>query len=292
MINATSDTRGARPLDDPETLREVAHLLREGVYVADEEGRVLDANAAFVDLMGAAALTEVVGRRVEEMVAEPARRRAALVGIADAGGARELEVQILRPDGTTRTVLETVWARGGARAAMRFYGIVSDVTEARTLEARLRDAVTRDPLTGAYDRRHVETVSRELEQDARGGWGCLHVSARDGIASVVARRGRSAADDALQRMGRFLMRHVRADEPVIRLADDAFLVVLKGATGDRTERVARRLQLQALRTAPVPFQLGWAAREGSEPLDALVRRASSRAVPVLVVERERDDRLA
>ena len=300
MIHATPDapndapnaanTPGTRPLDDPETLREMAHLLREGVYVAEADGRVLDANAAFLEMTGAATIAELSARRLDDLVTDPARRRAALAGLAETGGARELEVQLLRPDGSTRTVLETVWARG-AQGATRLHGILADVSEARTLEARLRDAVARDPLTGAFDRRHLDTVAREVEHDARAGWGCLHVNVRDGVAAVSARRGRPAADEALQRMGRFLMRSVRADEPVIRLDDDAFLVVLKGATGDRTERVARRLQLQALRTAPVPFHLGWAAREGGERLEELVSRASARGVPVLVVERERDDRM-
>ncbi|MGZ8458212.1 MAG: hypothetical protein ACXWZ4_16520, partial [Gemmatirosa sp.] len=79
-----------------------------------------------------------------------------------------------------------------------------------------------------------------------------------------------------------LLRQVRGNAPVIRRGDDAFLVVLWGASGEAGERGARRGQLLALRGAPGPLSLGWAARERGESLPAVVARASAQRVPVLV----------
>ena len=47
----------------------------------------------------------------------------------------------------------------------------------------------------------------------------------------------------------------------------------------------RRLQLAALRTAPAPFSLGWASREGDESLEKTVNRADQELLTVRVVER-------
>jgi GGDEF domain-containing protein len=80
------------------------------------------------------------------------------------------------------------------------------------------------------------------------------------------------------------MRQVRGNEPVIRLGGDEFLVVLGGASAEQVERVARRVQLLALRGAPGPLSLGWAARERGESLPAVVARASGQRVPVPVGE--------
>jgi diguanylate cyclase (GGDEF)-like protein/PAS domain S-box-containing protein len=276
-------------LDDPETLRELVRYLREGLYVTDAEGHLLDVSPAFLEMVGAAAVDDIAGRPLEDLLVDPAPRRAALGSAVRDGAVRELELTLLRPDGERRTVLDTVVQRRDDQGRVFFHGILLDVTPHRALEARLRESVTRDALTGAFNRRHLDAIGREMERDAGGGWGCLYVDV-DGFGAYNVRHGQEAGDAVLVRMARFLMRHVRADEPVVRVGDDEFVVILRGATDQRTERVARRLQLTALRTAPVPFSLGWAVREESEGIDALVERAAAAKVPVRVVERMSDAR--
>lgn len=276
-----------RSLDDPETLRELAHYLREGLYVTDEEGHVLDANAAFVEIVGAASADEVIGRSLEEFLVDPTPRRAALTQ-ADAT-VRELELTVIRADGERRDVLDTVYQRSDERGRVYRHGILADATKFRALEARLRENATRDSLTGAYNRRQLDAIGAEMERGGGCGWGCLFIDL-EGFGAFNARHGHDAGDDALLRMARFLMRHVRGDEPVIRLSNDEFVVVLRGASDQRTERVARRLQLTALRTAPIAFALGWAVREDEESIESLVARAAAVQVPVRVVERVQDAR--
>jgi diguanylate cyclase (GGDEF)-like protein/PAS domain S-box-containing protein len=276
-----------RSLDDPETLRELTRYLREGLYITDADGRLLDANPAFIEIIGAASIDEIVGRSFEEFLADPAPRRQALAERDST--VRELELSVVRADGERREILDTVYQRVDEKGQLFRHGIVKDATQYRALEARLRESVTRDSLTGAYNRRHLDVIAREVDRGGGGGWGCLYIDI-EGFGAYNARHGRDAGDDVLIRMARFLMRHVRADEPVIRLSNDEFVVVLRGASDQRTERVARRLQLTALRTAPIAFTLGWAVREDGEGIDALLTRAADHQVPVRVVERVQDAR--
>jgi diguanylate cyclase (GGDEF)-like protein len=92
-------------------------------------------------------------------------------------------------------------------------------------------------------------------------------------------------DHTLIRMSRFLMRQVRAEEAVVRIGGDEFLIVLEGAGETQAEMVARRLQKAALRTAPVPFSLGWAARKPSETFQQTMHRADQNLLAVRVIER-------
>jgi len=92
-------------------------------------------------------------------------------------------------------------------------------------------------------------------------------------------------DHTLIRMSRFLMRQVRAEEAVVRVGGDEFLIVLEGASESHAEMVARRLQLAALRTAPVPFSLGWATRLGEETFQQTMHRADQSLLAVRVIER-------
>jgi GGDEF domain-containing protein len=89
-------------------------------------------------------------------------------------------------------------------------------------------------------------------------------------------------------MARFLMRDVRADEPVIRMGGDEFLIVLTGDNAGRTETVATRLQHAAARSAPVAFSLGWADRAGGESFEQTVERADKNLIGVRVLVRSGD----
>ena len=124
-------------LQDPATLRQLVGQLREGVYVSNIEGRILDANPAFVRMFGLASLDELANHTISDFVVDPARRAAELELIAREGGVREFEMQIRRPDGQVRTLLEACHAASAAgTGATLFHGILVDVTDRKEEDAR------------------------------------------------------------------------------------------------------------------------------------------------------------
>jgi GGDEF domain-containing protein len=82
------------------------------------------------------------------------------------------------------------------------------------------------------------------------------------------------------------MRHVRAEEAVVRVGGDEFLVVLCDSDEDQTEHVVARLRAAAATSAPVPFSMGWAARRHPETFEATMVRADHRLLAVRVDERK------
>ncbi len=87
-------------------------------------------------------------------------------------------------------------------------------------------------------------------------------------------------------MARFLMRHVRAEEAVVRVGGDEFLVVLCDSDHDQTENVVERLRAAASGSAPVPFSMGWAARRSDETFESTMVRADQQLLAVRVDERK------
>ena len=164
--------------------------------------------------------------------------------------------------------------------------LVRDITARKELEALLEEMSVRDPLTGCYNRRYLLELAERTQQgsDALGSWGCIFVDI-DRFKQFNDEFGHQRGDEILQRMARFIMRHVRADEPVIRLGGDEFLVALVGSDEARTADVARRLQHAAARSAPVAFSLGWAVRRPSESLEATLLRANRQLIEVRVLSR-------
>jgi len=131
---------------------------------------------------------------------------------------------------------------------------------------------THDALTGCHNRRYLDQLDIEFKTDPAERWGCLFIDI-DHFKRYNDENGHQAGDRVLVRMSRFLMRQVRAEEAVVRVGGDEFVVILKGADVGRTKRVAERLKSAAVRSAPVSFTLGWAAREAGESLVKLLDRA-------------------
>jgi len=272
-------------LSDPKTLALFVERLDAGIYITDAEGRFLDANPAFLRLFGLASKEELASARVSDFLAEPERRSELLALLDDQGSVRSYETEFVRRDGTRLILSDTTYlVRDPSSGKPIYHGIVLDVTHAKAMEAELRSQVMRDALTGCYNRRYLLELEERTSQGALGSWGCVFVDI-DRFKQFNDEFGHQRGDEVLQRMARFLMRHVRADEPVIRLGGDEFLVVLVGADQQRTEDVATRLQHAAARSAPVPFSLGWAARQAGESLEQTLEQADRHLISVRVLTR-------
>jgi len=149
-----------------ETLRHFVAHLEEGVYVTSAAGDLLDANPALLSIFGVASLDELRRFRVQELWVEPARRAEELALLQRDGKVRDFEIQLRRPGGEVRTVLDTCSAMEDAESGRTLcFGILVDVTERRRAEAALRSIlVGTAPATGdAFFRTLVEHLARALE---------------------------------------------------------------------------------------------------------------------------------
>jgi diguanylate cyclase (GGDEF)-like protein/PAS domain S-box-containing protein len=273
-----------RSLKHPEALTALMENLRESFYITNARGDVIDANPAFLSMLGVRSIADLRSYSLSDMIAEPKRRMEELELLDSTGSVRDFEIEIVRPDGAVRTVLDSCYVCVDDETRESFYhGVMVDITDRKRQEDALREQSVRDPLTGCYNRRYLEQIEPELE-GSDSPFGCIFIDI-DHFKQYTDLHGHAMGDTTLVRMSRFLMRQVRAEEPVIRLGGDEFLLVLNPADEDAVEMVARRLQLAAIRTAPVPFSLGWSARRPGESVQDTVNRADQRLLSVRVMER-------
>jgi diguanylate cyclase (GGDEF)-like protein/PAS domain S-box-containing protein len=287
---AVSSTR-FRSLSDPDSLREFARQLREGIYIITRDGQILDANPAFLEMFGVRSIVDFGSSTARDLFVDPARRVEELRLLDRDGSVREFEMAVKQPDGGQRTVLDTCYLIRDPSTGEEFiHGIIVDITSRKELEARLRDMSTHDPLTGALNRRYLGELDQRFAADPDLECGCIFVDI-DHFKIYNDARGHSEGDEVLKRMVRFLMRFSRTEEAVVRFGGDEFVVVLHGADAAETKLVADRFRSEAFEKAPVPFSLGWAARETGEPVQRLVDRADRGMLAVRVMKRQSDPRL-
>jgi len=256
-------------LDDPEVLREFVGRIAEGVYITSLDGQILDANPGFVQMLGFKSLDELLQHKVMDLV-DPAVREREVEILKRVGSVRDFELQIRRPDGEVRTVLDTAYAVVDAATGQTvFRGILHDVTIHKRLEWQLQEQSIRDPLTGVYNRRYLKEFEERVGDDS---WGCIYVDI-DHFKLYNDSHGHQAGDNVLIRLTRFMMRHLRAQEAVVRMGGDEFLILLPATDLARTVKTAERIEAAAGKEAPAPFSMGYAARERGETLEKTIHRA-------------------
>jgi len=277
-------------LSDPEALLQFVRNLGEGLYITSTDGRILDANPAFLAMFGVESLDELAPYRAGDLLTDPARRDIQRALLDRDGMVRNFELDLRRPDGQMRTVLDTSYVVRDAETGEAYYhGVLVDITPRKQLEAELLELSTHDALTGALNRRYLDRLDEEFRQDPAGKWGCLFIDI-DHFKQYNDEFGHQAGDRILVRMARFLMRHVRAEEAVVRVGGDEFVVILVDSDEAQAEAIADRLRQSGERSAPVPFSLGWAARRSNESLMRMIDRADHGLLAVRVVQRHSDPR--
>lgn len=276
--------RRFRSLSDPHTLSELAQRLKEGIYITTLDGEIIDANPAFLEMFGVDSLEDLKGQRASDFV-KPEVRAREMALLEREGSVRDIEFQLTRRDGEIRTVVDSAFLSVDPETGEKYcHGILVDITQRKELQTQLLELSIRDPLTGCYIRRYMNTVMRQCEAQPKGEWGCIYLDI-DHFKQYNDKNGHAEGDSVLVKMARFLMRHVRAEEAVVRVGGDEFLVVLCDSGLDQTDHVASRLRAAAPTSAPGPFSMGWAARKNGESFEETMIRADRRLLAVRVDER-------
>ena len=273
-----------RNLSDPRTLSELALRLKEGIYITTLDGEIVDANPAFFEMFGVDSLEDLKGYRTSDFVRPDVRARE-MAQLEREGSVRDVEFQLTRRDGEIRTVVDSAFLSIDPDSGEKYcHGILVDITQRKELQTQLLELSIRDPLTGCYNRRYLNTVMRQCEAQPKGEWGCIYLDI-DHFKQYNDTNGHAEGDAVLVKMARFLMRHVRAEEAVVRVGGDEFLVALCDSDEDQTEHVVARLRTAAPTSAPVPFSMGWAARRRGETFETTMVRADHQLLAVRVDER-------
>ena len=268
-------------LSSLDTVRALVDRLREGIYITNPEGVILDANPAFLEMFGLRSVKQLRKYRAADLLVRPENRERELEAIARDGSVREFELQIRRPDGKVRTVLDSCYAVVDPHSEqMLYHGILIDITPIKDLEEQLREQATRDPLTGCYNRRFLNDYTLNLQVEGTE-WGAAVIDI-DHFKTYNDKFGHQVGDQVLLKTARFLMRQVRAEDVVCRIGGDEFLILLPNTTKTTTERIITRIQRAARKSAPVPFSLGWSARENGESLESTIGRADRELISVRV----------
>ena len=267
-------------LTDSEVLKDLVSRIGEGVYITNERGAILDANPAMLAMMGVKSVDELRRLPVTKFI-EPSVRAEEIGLMRRDGRVLDFELALKRPDGSVVWGLDTAYAVKLPEGQTVYRGIMRDITERKHLEQQLYQQSVRDPLTGAFNRRHLATFEEKWKER---GWGCLIFDV-DHFKHYNDTYGHHAGDEVLVSLAFFLTRQMRGDASLVRMGGDEFLILLPKASERDAEAAHQRIEAAARNQAPVPLSMGWAARENHESLEKTIQRADANLYQVRTVAR-------
>ncbi len=256
-----------------------------GVALLQKDGTIVEANEAMSALLGEPGII-LNGRRPHDFSpADDAERAEQMLrSVVDTQeDAFSEEFRFVRRDGTT------VWGAVAVSHArqtrdVQLIMMVTDVTERKTLEARLLHQAFYDSLTGLANRSlfrdRVEHALARTQRE-RSEVGVLFLDL-DNFKSVNDTLGHAAGDSLLKVVSSRLLSATRGCDTVARLGGDEFAVILERVRNEAdavvvAERITASLrapiELDSGNFVHVTSSIGIARADAAETVDELLRNA-------------------
>jgi diguanylate cyclase (GGDEF)-like protein/PAS domain S-box-containing protein len=250
--------------------------------VRSEDSSVVFGNSRCADLFGIPQ-DELQGKQAVEYYVVPSERERIVERVLKEGYVDGETVRMRRQSG------QEFWALVSLRA-IEFDGTpallagITDVTEQKALEDRLRELAMHDELTGLYNRRHfVELAEAEVARARRTGMPLsLAMLDIDHFKAVNDAFGHPVGDSALKVLARCMRETLRTSDVPARLGGEEFVVLLMdtglegaAAVTERLRERVGRAEVPAGRERVARFTVsgGVAELAPGERLDGLLARA-------------------
>jgi diguanylate cyclase (GGDEF)-like protein/PAS domain S-box-containing protein len=217
-----------------------------GLYVAAQDGRILDCNDACARILGYQGRHELLGNSSgAEKIIEKFH-----AAVSDASFSVGTEQSFERLDGTKGWALCSLRSVGEENSGSQvFEGSLVDITERKLAEERVQFLAYFDSLTNLPNRTLVQdrifkTIAAAKRR--RDKLGVLHLDI-DSFKTINDCLGHSRGDELLQAIALRLQACAREEDTVARLGGDEFLIALGpiGSSADAAlvaDRVARELR--------------------------------------------------
>ena len=237
-----------------EQIRDLYNNAPCGYHSLDKHGVMVRINDTQVNWLGYPR-SELIGRRLAEFLTPKSVRlfNKAFPLVKDRGSVRDLELQLIRRDGSCLPVLVSATAvRDGDGEFVMTRTTLYDLTERKQAEERIRHMAHHDPLTGLSNRIQFQQRLGQLISHARR----RHESVAtmfldlDQFNQINDSFGHAVGDMVLLEISKRLSRCLRETDALARWGGDEFVVAVSTPDIQESSRRVATAMLESL-TAPV-----------------------------------------
>lgn len=254
------------------------------VAVKGLDGRYTRANPAFHNVHFAAG-KPVLGQTVHELVPPDVAERITTAEelVIATGQPHSVDYVIPASDGDRHYLSAKAPILSTEGQVEGLITVIVDVTSAKRLEGELRELATRDPLTGACNRRGFRPFAEAAADIWRltGREWSLIAFDIDHFKQVNDVFGHATGDQVLELMAAMVASRLRADDCLVRLGGEEFAILLPGVGVDDAARLAERLRATVEATSvptprgPLRFTISLGVVGGAGDMEEALKRADA-----------------
>ena len=201
------------------------------------------------------------------------RRLATLLGAALVIGVTAIGAAVLEPGLAVRVGLSLVFVKLMINGVLNVIGDLQQALLAQTLT---------DPLTGAFNRRHLDAQlgQRVASAATTAATEALLVIDIDHFKRINDSHGHEVGDAVLRQVVNAVQARKRRNDLLFRLGGEEFVLLLPGATLAQAQQIAEDLcqrlaQAELLPGEPVTVSIGVSALQPGQTAEAWVKRADA-----------------
>jgi diguanylate cyclase (GGDEF)-like protein/PAS domain S-box-containing protein len=234
-----------------ENFRAIYTHALEGIYQAGMDGKILSANPAMARLLGYASPAELIAEvgNMQRLHVHREARAEATAAVLERDAAFGLEVEFYRKD------MSTLWVSINARvvrdekgAPLYTEAFVTDITQRRRAEERVRYLAQHDALTGLPNRglfRDRIALAIAQARRERRSVAVLFIDL-DHFKHINDSLGHQVGDRLLRAAARRLQRCLREGDSVARLGGDEFVIGLPRIDSSNDAALVAQKAIEAL----------------------------------------------
>jgi diguanylate cyclase (GGDEF)-like protein/PAS domain S-box-containing protein len=229
---------------------------REGILIANTDGRIISSNEALTRITGYAS-EQLLGSELATLAA-PEDDGEAMWNTLHREGAWSAEVSGRRPDGDSFSALVTVSTVSDRREeALHYVALFADIAELKAQQARLSFLAQHDALTALPNRalladRLEQAMALARRQDRLLAIAYLDL---DDFKPINDRYGHEVGDQLLLDLSRRMSAILRDSDTLARLGGDEFVIVLSDlADAAASSKLVTRLLNEVSRPALIAGQ--------------------------------------
>lgn len=122
--------------------------------------------------------------------------------------------------------------------------IISDITERKRTEEKIRYLSDHDYLTGVYNRRYYEEALASIDKEENLPMS-LVISDVNGLKLVNESFGHALGDELLKKVAEVIVKECRDQDVVARLSGDEFIILLPNTDESQTSKIVKRMRAAA-----------------------------------------------